>query len=91
MHLLFACLQIVLAGVSLFLMSTVLCEKQQAEEKSDVGEKKHEKRGIFDEGYGDFGGDFGHSFEEDHHHVHHHHEKTIVDVKKVLIVSSIII
>lgn len=80
---LFACLQIGLAGISLLLISSVLCEKKhQAEEKSEVDEKKHEKRGIFEEGYG-HGGDFGHSFEEDHHHVHHHHEKTIVDVKKV--------
>lgn len=68
-------------------MSSVLCEKQEAaaaEKKSEVTDKKHDKRGIYDEGYGDFGGGgWGHDFEEDHHHLHHHHEKTIVNVKKV--------
>lgn len=69
------------------------------EKKSDAAangpEKKQEKRGIFGEGYGDFGGHYGgghyggghygggHGWEEDHHHLHHHHEKTIVNVKKV--------
>lgn len=62
-------------------MSSVSCDKQPI-----AVEKKHEKRGIYDEGYGDFGGDFGHNFEEDHHHVHHHHEKTIYNVKKVLFI-----
>lgn len=73
-----------MAGISLCLVSSVLCEKQQGvAEKADDAEKKHDKRGIFDEGYGGFGGDFG-GYEEDHHHLHHHHhEKTIVDVKKV--------
>lgn len=82
-------------------MSSVLCEKQEAaaDKKSDVAaetDKKHEKRGIYGEGYGNYGGhdfgghdfgghDFGgHEIEQDHHHVHHHHEKTIVNVKKVL-------
>lgn len=77
-------------------MSSVLCEKQEAaaakdgEKQVDGADKKHDKRGIWDEGYGggDFGGhDFGgHDFggHDDHHHHHHvHHEKTIVDVKKV--------
>lgn len=69
------------------MVSSVLCEKQKqaAAEKADVADKKHDKRGIFDEGYGGdgwHGGDF-HGYEEDHHHLHHHHEKTIVDVKKV--------
>lgn len=66
-------------------MSSVLCEKdvdKKTEVSDDKDQKKHDKRGIFDEGYGGYG-DFGHNFEEDHHHVHHHHEKTIVDVKKV--------
>lgn len=70
--------QIILAGIFLCLISSILCGKQQAVERSDLTEKKHEKRGIYDEGYGGF----GHEYEEDHH-VHHHHEKTIVDVKKV--------
>lgn len=72
-------------------MTSVLCDKQEAEKKSAAGDKKHEKRGIWDEGYGggDFGGGggggggWGHDFEEDHHHTHHHVEKTIVNVKKV--------
>lgn len=69
------------------MVSSVLCEKQSAAEKVDNAEKKHDKRGIFEEGYGDFGGgDFG-GYEEDHHHLHHHHEKTIVDVKKVSFVT----
>lgn len=66
------------------MVSSVLCEKQQAAaEKVDDAEKKHDKRGIYDEGYGDFGGGGFGGYEEDHHHLHHHHEKTIVDVKKV--------
>lgn len=63
-------------------MTNVLCASD-AEKKSDPIDKKQDKRSVFDEGYGDFGGDYGHGYEEDHHHVHHHHEKTIVDVKKV--------
>lgn len=72
-------------------MTTAFCEKEKsaAEEKSDLegADKKQEKRGVWDEGYG-FGGDYGHGhghghgWEEDHH-VHHHHEKTIIDVKKI--------
>lgn len=78
-------------------MSSVLCDKQKAAKTNDKNvddaDKKHEKRGIFGEGYGggDYGGgdfgDFGgHDFgghDEHHHHSHVHHEKTIVDVKKV--------
>lgn len=80
-------------------MSSVLCEKQEAaaananDKKVDAAaDKKHDKRGIYEEGYGggdfgghDFGGGYGgggHDFGDDHHH-HHHHEKTIVNVKKV--------
>lgn len=79
-------------------MTSVLCDKQESEKKSSVGDKKHEKRGIWDEGYGggDFGGGggggggWGHDFEEDHHHTHHHVEKTIVNVKKVTRYSIVI-
>lgn len=60
-------------------MTSVLCEDDKS--ASSGAEKKQEKRGIYGEGYGDFGGH--HGWEEDHHHVHHHHEKTIVNVKKV--------
>lgn len=78
-------------GLALCLVSSVLCEPEKAEKKSEKaietnaseGDKKQEKRGVFGEGYGDFGGEYGHGWEEDHHHVHHHHEKTIVNVKKV--------
>lgn len=82
-------------------MTSVLCEKEEAkaaananEKQADAADKKHDKRGIYDEGYGggdfgghdfgghDFGGHFGgHDEHHDHHHVHH--EKTIVNVKKV--------
>lgn len=86
-------------------MTSVLCEKQEApaaananEKQTDAAtaDKKHDKRGIYEEGYGggdfgghDFGGQYGghfggHDFEDDHHHHQHvHHEKTIVNVKKV--------
>lgn len=67
-------------------MTGVLCKKDADKDtkvSEDAIQKKHDKRGIFEEGYGDFGG-FDHGFEEDHHHVHTHHEKTIVDVKKVV-------
>lgn len=43
-------------------MTSVLCEKQEAaananEKQVDTADKKHDKRGIYEEGYG--GGDFG--------------------------------
>lgn len=85
-----------MAGVVLFLANVALCEEKAAEKKDEVAveakdggpEKKQDKRGIYSEGYGDFGGDFGgHGWDsghhDDHHHVHHHHEKTITVVKKV--------
>lgn len=78
--------------------SSVSCEAdKKAEEKKSVeptaaasegADKKQEKRGVWGEGYGHFGGGGGdgwghHGWEEDHHQVHHHHEKTIVNVKKI--------
>lgn len=97
--------QILLLGVAVCLASCVSAKAEskaegkaepKAEKKSievtaasEGAEKKQEKRGVWGEGYGDFGGDWGHHGHhghhgwEDQHHVHHHHEKTIVDVKKI--------
>lgn len=74
-------------------MSSVLCEKQEAaaananDKKVDAADKKHDKRGIFEEGYGgggdfgghDFGGGYGggygggHGGGHDWEEDHHHH------------------
>lgn len=81
--------------------NVAVCEEKSAEKKEEVAvepkeadggpDKKQDKRGIYSEGYGDFGGgggDFGgHDWDSghhdhDHHHVHHH-EKTVHVIKKV--------